>query len=291
MTDTTLTEAEAIAQLVRDADTTLIHDITDDDDDALEYRVYGRGHDGELQLVEAVDLEKRRDHPRSKRGTIAVHTPQALVAYANRHLDADVSTLWGDVEQAKLTVVLNDHGDGDDLKPGWGDHRAVLALQKSPEWKAWTALAADEFVQQTVLAEFLEENINAIVEPSGAAMLEVAQTFHATVGARFKQSKSLHSGEQQLVYEEDINAKAGASGQAEIPKEFLLALRPFIGTEPVAVQARFRFRLRDGHLYLGVKLLNIEDVLREAVDQVLTDVAEQLALVAIEGVAPTPLRT
>jgi uncharacterized protein YfdQ (DUF2303 family) len=280
------TEAAVVADLALAHRPVELVDVTDDDGKVLEQHVYGRDGDGGAQLLNVIDLEMHRDRPRATVGEVNVHTPQALETYADRFLDSEVSTLWGDVDNARLTIVLNDDTSS---VPAHRDHRVVLKLKPSPEWTAWTAKNQEEFSQEA-LAEFIEENRHVIVSPSSSTMLEVAQTFQATSGAVFKRAQSLHSGEVRLTYEEDINAKAGAAGETEIPREFVVALRPFAGGDPVEVQAQFRFRVGGGKLILGYRLLNIDDVRRAAVEQILARVADTTGLNPIEGVAPGPRR-
>ena len=278
------TETDAVAELA-DARTAPVYLVPVGDDEA-QVHVYSRHG----SLVETIDVERTWVTPRHRRGTVAVHTPAGLVAYAARHLDPDRSTLFGDVDRARISVILNDHGSHDgDNEPGWADHRAVLDLKASPEWTAWAGADQQAFAQEE-LAEFLEENLAAIVTPSGSTMLEVTRTFHATTGAVFKRAQSTHSGEVRLVYEENVAATAGTAGETEVPREFTLSLRPFVGTDPVEVRGQFRYRVHGGKLSLGFRLLNLDDVRRAAVEDVLAVVADELSLVAIEGVAPEPRR-
>jgi uncharacterized protein YfdQ (DUF2303 family) len=283
----TASEAAAIAKIARDASPIVVHDLPDDDGQVLRSIVFDR----EGRHVVDFDHEANRDRPRTKCGIVEVHTPQALADYVHRHLDPDTATLWADVDTGVVTVVLNDHEQStvDTREAGWADHQARLKLRPSPEWTAWSKIDG-ELVGQTALAEFLEEHIGDIVEPDGATMLEVAHTFHATTGATFKRAQSTHSGEIQLRYEEGVQASAGRAGETEIPREFTLRLRPFVGTDRVEVRGQFRYRLNNGALALGVRLLNLDDVVREAIDQVVDNVAGQLELVALHGTAPSPRR-
>lgn len=246
------------------------------------------------QLAEVVAAVKRE----GKKGRVAltihsgVATPQALVTYARRHLDERASTLWGDIDAGQITVVFNDHADQigpTDPAAGWADHRAALQLQRPPEWKAWTGIDS-RWLSQVDLAEFLEEHLLEVVQPDGSTLLEVTQTFYATTGARFKSSQQLHSGEQRLVYEEDVQARAGRTSHVEVPTDLTVRLRPWLGVDPVYIPAKFRFRVRDGGLSLGVKLLYLDDVSRTAVEDALATVSHELGLPAIQGTAPSARR-
>lgn len=289
-TAVTDTDAEAITRVARSSTAPTEVLVPDDDGDALEARIYGYHPDTGHGLVDVVDLEQERDRPRIKRGDVAVATPKALATYANRHLDHDRSTLWGDIDAGRIVVVLNDHGAGDGPHDtGWADHRAALQLQRSPEWRAWTGIDS-HWLSQTELAEFLEERLLEVHVPDGSTLLEVTQTFHATTDARFKSSQQLHSGEQRLIYEQDVQASAGRTSQVEVPTDLTVRLRPWLGVDPVDIAGKFRFRVRDGQLMLGVKLLHLDDVSRTAVEAALADVAHELVLDPIEGVAPSARR-
>lgn len=206
-------------------------------------------------------------------------TPTALCTWRG-------TTLWGDVNNARLTVILNDHVEE---RPDWGDHRAVLTLQPSIEWQAWTNLDGKGQSQEE-LAEFLEEHLTEVVDPDGSTLLEVTRTFQATTGATFRRAQSMHSGQVQLTWQEEGDAKAGSSGQLEVPREFTIAVRPFIGMDPVRVRGQFRYRVNSGQLVLGFRLLNLEEVRRDAVETILIQVAENLGLTPLQGTAPAARR-
>lgn len=285
-------EAAAVADVARQSTPPTEILVNDHTDAPAELRVYGYDPDEGHHLVETIDLEQRRRHPADKAGTIDVKTPDALIRYVNRHINpgAEDCTLWGDIDAGRIVAILNDHAsrNGQD-DPGWADHRVVLQMQRSPEWEAWTRLASG-MVSQVELAEFLEEHLIEVEEPSGSDLLEVTQTLHVTSGARFKSAMQLHSGEQQLVYEEDVQAQAGRAGNAEVPTDLTVLLRPWIGVERARIEAKFRFRVREGRLAVGVKLLNVEEHSRQAVTAALTSIEENLDLNAIEGTAPPARR-
>lgn len=289
------TEAGVVAALARDAAKVDVHTVdVRDGSHTITQRVYGRGFDGSLQLVDTIDVaEQVRAHvaeaPTRRAGSVTVHTPEALVQFAARHMDVDRSTLWGDVENARLTVILNDDGPAETYQPDWGDHRVILGLKPSPEWQAWTSLT-EKGMSQEELAEFLEEHLLEVVDPDGSTLLEVTRTFQATTGATFRRAQSLHSGQVQLTWQEEGEAKAGASGQLEVPREFTIRVRPFMGTEPVDVRGQFRYRVSSGSLQLGFRLLNLDEHRREAVEVVLAVVADELGLTAFEGIAPSARR-
>lgn len=273
------TEAAAVAQLAAERDAALAAR----DDGRLVTRIIPDGYRIETQNLELYDAA-----PDQKRGTVRVHTPAALISYTQRHLSPAHSTLWADVDQGSVTVVLNDHANAPDFA-GWADHRTVLQLRPTEEWAAWTE-RNEKDLAQTALALFLEEHVRDVVDPAGAVLLEVARTLNATVGATFKSAVSLATGERKLVWEEEVSASAGRNKDTSVPSTFVVRMAPFDGAPIVDVQGMFRYRVSAGTLVLGYRLLHLEQHRQDAVRAVVGLVAQAVELEPIEGVAPAVRR-
>ena len=280
-------EAEVIARLARDGVTPDVHYVGDDVGETPAALWFGNGPNGH-RLVHVEDLEPRRAAPSIKRGLLKVHTPEALSTYAERHIDHDGTTIWAEIDHGRITVVLNDHYH-EDPAPGWADHQVSLQLRRSEEWKAWTDIDGEWHTQEE-LALFLEEHLGDITDPDGSTLLEVTQTFNATSEATFTSTKRLADGTQQLVWNEDVQVSAGRAQHTAIPTDLTVALRPWVGVDPVAVAGKFRFRISSGSLRLRVDLLRVAEASREAVDQAAIEVGDRLNLPIIEGTPPQPRR-
>lgn len=234
---------------------------------------------GKVQIIDR-DLDDYRDRPRRKRGTYTVHNATSFVTYLEKHMLPETE-IWANILNSTITGVINAHSDindqGDAEGPaGWEDHVVRFHLQKTPAWTAWKARDG-VMAGQLDLAAHIEDRIIDIVSvdgsPSGADMLEVAQTFHATSKVAYSSSQRLSTGEVQLTYSEEGDAKAGRKGQLAIPEKFIVALQPYEGSPIYRVPARFRYRVRDTELEIGYALERPEDVLRTA----FTDFVEQIA--------------
>lgn len=238
--------------------------------------------------LEVIDLEEKldlhREAPRRKTGTYQVHDAETLVAYLAKHGDLD-SEVWADVVGSKITAVLNAHRSADDGEhaPRWEDHRVAYQVKHTEAWQAWIGHDG-KLMSQTDFAEHIEDRAIDIVVPSGAEMLELAQTIQATIGVSFESSKRLSSGERQLEYRETVDAKAGKKGQLDIPETFALAVRPFEGADTFKVVARLRYRIDGGNLRIGYRLERPNDVLREAFLSVVATVEERVEQTVFRGV-------
>lgn len=234
------------------------------------------------QNIEQFNLDEYAHYPQRKTAKVVLADADSFITYVGRHSAPRATTLWGDAEQGRIIAVLNDHErhpldgetveEGEDL-PGWGDHRAQLTLKNTPDWDHWTK-ADGKLLPQAAFAEHLEDGAEAIRVPDAATMLEIAQSFHAKKGVSFASDKRLASGQVQLTYEETIKAKAGEKGTLEIPEMITLGLAPFEGNDPYEVLARFRYRIIDGNLAMGYKLIRPDRVRRAAFTDIVTAVSD-----------------
>lgn len=266
------TEAEAVAKLAAAAGQTEVGD-------GLRLVTLPEGHTHEL-----LDLESFTANPRRPLGTVQVHDADGFVGAVQQRVHTAAPVIYADEERMALVAVLNDDHAA---TAGWRDHRVQLALRRRPEWEHWRKLDG-HLVDQEAFATHVEDGLAELQAPGAAVMLDLAQTFHATTSARFKGGHRISSGARQLVYEEEIDATAGTSGDVAIPDTIELAVRPFFGAERYAVTGRFRFNLRGGVLTLGYKLDRPDDVERAAFAAIRDAVATELTLTAIAGVAPAP---
>ena len=222
--------------------------------------------------VEMVDVERAvtpyLPNPRRKTGAYRVHDAASFAAYLHQQGTPDTE-VWADAQGARIVGVINAHGE---VLAGWGDHRVTYAVEQTKAWQIWMAKDG-QLLSQSDFAELIEDRAVDIIRPAAADMLELAQTFQATIGVEFGSSKLLSSGERQLEYRETVDAKAGRAGKLEIPRDFDLALIPFEGAKAFKVNARFRYRITDGTLRVGYRLTRPDDVLREAFESVVTEVA------------------
>lgn len=234
-----------------------------------------------------IDPERLGLTPRRPRGTVTAATPDGLAAVVNRY-KSQAAVLYADARSGRITAVLNDHvGD----IAGWGDHRVDLALRHTPEWTTWMRLN-DTPLEQTDFAEHVEANVDDVVEPSGADMLELAQTFQASSSVRFVSNQRLQNGQTQFTYHEDVDAKAGKDGTITIPDRFVIGVAPWEGCPKYRANCRLRFRVRNQRLTLTYLIDRPERILLDAFTTLLDTVREQVGedVLIVEGTAPDPIR-
>lgn len=217
------------------------------------------------------DLQRDKAHPLRKKGAYVVTDATSFVSYLGKHGEPNTE-LWANDRAGTVRAVVNAPEGSGDTAAGWEDHTATLALPFTPDWKEWVARDG-KYLPQSEFAEFIEDHLPNFKDPSGADMLELAQTFQAKTKVDFESSQRLKSGETQLTYVEDTTASAGKKGSLAIPDTFELALQVHERGPVYRVKARFRYRITGGNLLLAFRLDRIDDVRRHAFDEVIAQIA------------------
>ena len=206
--------------------------------------------------------------PVRKAGTYKVTDVPSFIGYIKKHALTQTE-IWANVNAGTVRAVINAHmgttGDGIEDYAGREDHTATLQLATTDDWKEWTEHDG-KLHPQLAFAEFIEDHLPNFQNPSAADMLELAQTFQATTKVDFESSQRVKSGETQIAYVENTTATAGKKGGLTIPDTFTIALQPFENGPAYKVEARFRYRITDGHLQLAYRLNRPKDVRKLAFD-------------------------
>lgn len=217
--------------------------------------------------VKLQDLEGLLAAPSRIRQAISILDAETFIAYVNRFASPAAAVFCDGPEGRTFTAILDYHEPD---APAWGQHKAVYCCPISIEWGRWKA-ADRKRLRQDEFAEFIEENVkditvpdNTPAAPSAADMLEISRTLEAKKNISFRQGTRLDNGQVQLTYNEEIDGRAGESGQLNIPEQFYIAVRPFLGGDAFCVPARFRYRIIEGKLSMWYELVRPDKVLEEA---------------------------
>lgn len=225
-------------------------------------------------------LEASNPHPSRAEGTVTFRDVDSFSRYVHRHATDATVVYHNRHADPQAVAVIDDHTPDE---PGWGQHRALLHLRHSPEWQAWTHRQS-RTMDQVEFADFVEDHLYDIAEPDGATLLEIITSIQGHRNVEFTKGIRLADGNLTFAYTEETTATAGARGDLTIPERFTLALRPYEGTDPVAVTARFRWRLRDGALALSYILDELDRILEDTFSaQVVGQLEEDLLAPVLYG--------
>lgn len=222
------------------------------------------------------DTEKSEFTPRRKRGNVKLNDADSFIAYSQRHHNPNVTTIFTEADYAtgkvSFTSIFNDHGptDGD---AQWRDHTATFTPVYSEEWKRWFGKNKQQF-NQAEFAIFVEDNLKDFStqedSPTGAQMLEMALNFEANQESRFKSAIRLQNGAVQLQFIETDDAQTMTKMQ--MFERFTLGLPVFWNGDAYALEARLRYRHREGKLAFWFELIRPDRVLEDATKTLITKI-------------------
>lgn len=208
-------------------------------------------------------VEPREDlmeYPQRIRETVHLSDPTSFACYVNRY-KGEFSLLRQTTGNG-VQAVLDYHAPGE---ASWCAHVAHLTLRFSPEYSAWLNFVG-EGRSQVQLAEFLEDWIHTVASPDGAVLRNMVLKFQALKETTFRQSVNLTSGDVNLTFVED--SETGRENSASFPSELALVMPIFEGGQPEQIDARLRYRIRDGKLSFTVVMLQSDLRMRRAFDEV-----------------------
>lgn len=217
------------------------------------------------------DLEAYLPAPRRQRGTVVLHDPASFGRFVKgQHIPGTM--LFAHFNDASFTAVFN---PGDPADPNFGDHRAFLRLRLSRQWKAWASMHKNWKTQHD-FAEFLQDQLEDVVEPAAADLLAVAQNLQAKKNVNYKSGINLANGAIQFEYDEQVEAKG--KGFIEVPEVFVIGVPVYEGGESYRIRVRLRWRITgEKQLVFRVDLAEHDRVVEDAYN------TEQIAIEVATG--------
>lgn len=212
----------------------------------------------------AIDLEKFLSQPIRIKDVRSFNDLASFIDYVNI-FKADRTVIFADNTQPKIVALMDYHLPDN---PSWCSHSAEYAPQLTNEWRTWAGKNNLVFTQ-SAFAEFIEDNIADVVSPSGAELLEIAQSLEAKKNLDFKSAVRLSDGTQELVFSESVQTKV------HVPTEIKLGLSPFFNSPKYEVCARLRYRIVDNKLVFVYVLNRPQKVLEDAFARMLVEIEDK----------------
>lgn len=234
--------------------------------------------------------------PPRRTGTVVTNDTDSFISAVNRYMDKSQVVVYGQLENAMFTAVLNDHLPEDGIQrhaaqtgAGWRDHRVTFSPAHSEEWIDWTgkngkAMSQEEF------AYFIERNLPDFKSPTGSAMFQMALTFKVNRKMNYRSAINLADGTTQLEYA-DVNAADGSAGapkQSRFVEKFTIAIPVWAGLDQTnyQVEAHLRYRVNNGVLQIVYELVRETKVIESAFEDMLAKIRKGVKDVPIIFGAP-----
>ena len=210
------------------------------------------------------------EQPQRIQDLVKTDNAASFIEYFNRFAN-DHSAIFMDTSGHFDGVI--DYHDVD--KPAWCQHHVSFSPVPTKEWLTWTKNDGQKFSQEE-FAYFIEDCAEEIQIPPAAEMLEIATTLKAKTKINFASAKSLSNGQTQLTYNEEIDGSAGAKGELKIPEKITIGMRLFKDGEAYKMEARFRYRIREGVITFWYDLIRPSKTQDAALDDIQLQIKEQV---------------
>lgn len=225
-------------------------------------------------------LEQFQLNPYLIRQNVDLISITSLIAYVQKYKD-ERTAIFADNTKTKVVAVLDYHASPS--SPEWAKHKAVYDCRLSKEWQEWAGRNG-RMQSQIDFGEFIENHISDIAAvgetyagPSGVELLEMVLAFQETRKSEFKSVKRLHDGTTQFAYSDE---KSGG-GNTQLPEKISLAIAPFHNGNTYQVDARFRYRIKEGQLILWYELIDPEKIVEHAFSEIVTELQNAFETVPI----------
>lgn len=223
------------------------------------------------------DLERLLPIPARARAAVTAGSSETFAAYVKAFARPE-TVVFGEQEKFCLIGIIDYHSKE---TPAFREHRVTYAAPRSLEWKTWRGTSGNRMAQAD-FAQFIEDNVVDIRDPTGAEVLEVSRGLQAKKSVEFASAIRLADGSQQFTYAETIDGTT-AKGTMKVPEEFTLGIPVFFGGPLYEVRARLRYRIDGGKLQLWYDLYRPEHIEADAFLAICADVTAATGIAVWEG--------
>ncbi len=242
------------------------------DADGLHYAVVPEGY----RIAELPTQET----PARCAALVKLRDAASFIRYVNDHKVGE-SRIYASLEPASFLAVLDDFATQEQDHPhgpAWRGFRAEFKVPPSREWTLWNK-ANRQHMSQLSFAEFLQDNLPDVQQPDGATLLEMALNFEAAQTGAFVAAQRLQDGSHNLQWKADNNS----SGTVKLPEFITLAIPVFENEAATELQARLRYRVKEGSLAIWFELVRPHKVLETAFRNTWQRIATETAAVVLLG--------
>lgn len=232
-------------------------------------------------------LERTNASPSRTQAHVVLTTLTDHIAYIKAQQDesSQNTVLFADRHQLRFHTILDYHQQD---TPRWLDHTLTTMLALSKQLQTWLTKAGT-WMPQEQFAEFLDENLGDIQEPTPTTVLDFVECLQCTRNEKFRSALNQTTGEVQFVWEKANSTE----DRTNIVRDFTLGIPVWHRGDNIAIKARLQHRIKETEGKAGVNfrfklehLERIQDTLwEEAITKLRTELADHATI--YEGTAPS----
>lgn len=226
--------------------------------------------------LEVVDLSAYvPERPRRKEIERRFYELSSFTGYVNEQ-KSEYSRIFATLREApyEFVAILDYHGTAG-APADWCGHRATLELTLSENFENWKKIDG-MMMNQALFAEFLKDNRLDISSPDNAEILSLVMDLEAAANSRVVGKQPTNSG-MAFSFQEEVSASVGGS-RVTIPDQLVLRMPIFDGMGEEEIVCDFKFRIKDGNLMFGIRMIGVDRMIRLAVMAARERIADQVKL-------------
>ena len=183
----------------------------------------------------------------------------SFIDYIKHFGDTDQSVIFENLPE-KAVCRLDYHRASEDhaAKPAPDEHVIIMQRVESRqlrEWKQFVGMAQNH----RGFVEFLDMHVEQF--DGGLELIDKLSAVQAESSVRFSSVQPIRGGKVMATFAETSEAKAGQSGNLEIPNELLVKIPLFEHGGLYGLKVRLRPRVSQGVLTFAMAWLNLEESL------------------------------
>jgi uncharacterized protein YfdQ (DUF2303 family) len=213
--------------------------------------------------------------PINPAGTFTLLTPESFALAVVNNQD-DRTKVFADSENGLISCVFDFlKNGGQSRESGWGQLRAEIKFTESRKLKEWRKTL--EWMNQTDFANFLEDHLEDVLEPTGQDLLSIATDLEASSSGSFKGKVNLQNGSTKLCYQDDVETTV------EVPRLLTLGIPLFEHGDKYKLGARLRFVISGGSVKFKLLFTNLQDAKDQEFERIVQEIEEKASVSIYRG--------
>lgn len=214
-----------------------------------------------------VDLRPFLDDPQRVVAVRQAQTTDSFVKLSEVALgdaDTDDSRSFFDRRSGRFETVID---FADASRPTHEQHRIEYTPELDPEFVDWAQIDGSPR-SQSDFADFIEDHLDAIVDPPGADLLDLILEIRGHKSVTFRSAQRRQDGNVGLAFDE-TQGVTGGKGELVIPPTITIETPIHKKEDAVRLEAFLRYRITDaGQLMLTVKIKKVNTVVPDSLDRI-----------------------
>jgi len=217
-------------------------------------------------------LEKFNESPYRQRGLFETARISAFMSYVRRYGTDKTAIFVSD--RVLEAVAIFDFFDETNHEPGWKQHRARLKLRETPEWDKFRCCARNfddhKFTQRDFLDFMIDwqEFLHFREGFGDSAQIDFKKAFQAVQRIEVKKNAlSTHEDTAHRVCQSKIDEIDVNSSGAKLPGRMIIKCLTHVELTEIEVDARLMTVLDGDNVFIAYRIMDIERILEEAVDE------------------------